>query len=431
MALPWLEAMAPAALIARRGARNEVPKRMAFLYVPNGIHMQAWTPEKTGEDFEFPSTLEVLKPFKNDLLVLTGLTQDNARAKGDGGGDHARALACFLTGTHPRKTDGANIKAGTSVDQIAAQKIGHLTRLPSLELGCDPSAQAGNCDSGYSCAYSSNISWSSESTPVAKEVNPRLVFDRLFGNGNSAEMARNRGRRDHYRESILDFVSEDARRLRDRLGSSDARKLDEYLTSVRDVERRLARASEPIEGAPEGYERPGGVPKDYQEHIRLMADMIALAFQADITRVVTFVLANEGSNRSYRWLEVPEGHHELSHHGGNAEKHEKLKKINTFHVTQFAYLLERLKAIPEGEGNVLDNSMIVYGSGIGDGNRHNHDDLPILLAGRGAGTIKPGRHEKYEHNTPLNNLYLSLLDRMDASVDVLGDSKGRLGKLEG
>lgn len=432
LALPWLEAMTPVRPLAKAGeAARAIPKRMAFFYVPNGIHMPSWTPKEEGAAFELPDTLKPLESFKDDLLVLTGLTQDTAYAHGDGPGDHARALACFLTGTHPRKTDGANIKAGISVDQLAAQRLGHLTRLPSLELGVDPSAQAGNCDSGYSCAYSSNIAWSSETTPVAKEINPRLAFDRLFGNGRPGEQATSRGLRDHQRASILDFVADDARRLHDRLASGDRRKLDEYLTSVRDLERRIARASEPVD-LPDGAERPTGVPRDYAEHVRLMLDLIALAFQADVTRVTTFVFANEGSNRSYRDLDVPEGHHELSHHGNDAAKHAKIARINLAHMEQFAYLVGRLKAIPEGGdgGSVLDHSMLLYGSGIGDGNRHNHDDLPILLLGRGAGTIRPGRHVRYPNRTPLNNLFLSMLDRMDCPVDALGDSKGRLEGLE-
>jgi hypothetical protein len=402
---------------------------MAFLYVPNGVHMPAWTPKEEGERFSLPPTLHALEPYQRDLLVLSGLTQDNANAKGDGGGDHARALSCFLTGAHPRKTDGANIQAGVSVDQVAAKSVGRHTRFPSLELGCDPSAQAGNCDSGYSCAYSSNISWSSESTPLAKEVNPRLVFDRLFGNGDPAETRANSGRRNRYRQSILDFVNDDARRLRDRLGRTDARKLDEYLTGVRELERRLAMASTPTPEAAQGAERPSGVPAEYQEHIRLMCDMIALAFQADLTRIVTFVFANEGSGRSYGFVGAPEGHHDLSHHGGDADKQAKLAKINTFHVEQLAYLLGKLRANREGDGSVLDHSMIVYGSGIGDGDRHNHDDLPIVLAGRGSGSVKTGRHVKYSPGTPLNNLFVAMLDRMESHVEKLGDSQGALPNL--
>lgn len=430
IALPWLEAMTPT--FARAGASAaKPPLRLAFLYVPNGIHMQTWTPREEGSAFEFPATLESLKDLKDDLLVLTGLTQHNAYALGDGGGDHARALSCFLTGMHPFKTGGANIKVGTSVDQVAAQHVGRSTMFPSLELGCEPGAQAGACDTGYSCAYSSNISWRTESAPAPKEVNPRLVFDRLFSRGSREEVAANRARRDRRRKSILDFVADDARRLRGRLGASDNRKVEEYLASIRELEQRVARASEPAPEVPEDFPTPAGIPKDYAEHIALMADLMLLAFQTDVTRVSTFVLANEGSNRSYRFLDVPEGHHDLSHHGGKKEKHEKLKTINTFHVTQLARFLAKLKATPEGEGNLLDQSMIVYGSGIGDGNRHNHNDLPIILAGRGGGTIKPGRHVKYPKNTPLNNLFLSLLDRLGVHPETFGDSKGRLNSLEG
>jgi hypothetical protein len=433
MALPWLEAMGPVtgkALGALEQA-HATPRRMAFLYVPNGAHMPAWTPTAQGSEFELPEILKPLNSYKKDILVLTGLTQENADAKGDGGGDHARALACFLTGVHPRKTDGANIKAGVSVDQVAARSIGDKTRFSSLELGIDPSAQAGNCDSGYSCAYSSNISWSSESTPVAHETNPRAVFDRLFGGGNASEASASVQRRTQLRQSILDLVNEDARRLRERLGSTDARKLDEYLSGVRELERRIAQSMLPPPNVPEGGQRPSGVPAEYSDHIRLMCDMIALAFQADLTRVVTFVLANEGSNRSYRSLDVPEGHHELSHHEGNAEKQAKIAKINTFHMEQFAYLLEKLKSASEGDGSLLDNSMVVYGSGIGDGNRHNHNDLPIVLAGKCSGTIQTGRHVSYPRDTPLNNLFLSMLERIECRVDELGDSTGALPGLAG
>jgi hypothetical protein len=435
IALPWLDAMAPAAARAGAGASGPwVPTRMAFLYVPNGVHMQAWTPEKEGSDFELPAILEPLKPFRDDLLVLTGLAQHNAAALGDGGGDHARSLACFLTGVHPKKTDGADIHAGVSVDQVAAQKVGRLTRFPSLELGCDRGAQSGSCDTGYSCAYSSNISWRSPTTPMAKEVNPRLVFDRLFAAKARGESASERARRDLYRRSILDFVAEDASQLRGRLGLNDRRKVDEYLTAVRELELRLASAersgADDVE-LPQDFRKPTGIPQDNKEHIRLMCDLMVLAFQGDVTRVSTFMFANEGSNKSYAFIGVAEGHHDLSHHGGDPKKHEKIKKINTFHTEQLAYFLGKLKAIKEGEGTLLDHVMIVYGSGIGDGNRHNHYDLPILVAGRGGGTLGTGRHLRYPRNTPLNNLYLSLLDRMDVPTERLGDSTGRLEKLDG
>ena len=433
IALPMLEAMRPVlSLAGPSAAAPAAPLRMAFVYVPNGVHMADWTPNESGENFALPSTLEALSPLKQDLCVLSGLTQQKAEANGDGGGDHARALTTFLTGVQARKTHGADIRAGISVDQVAAEKLAGQTRFASLELGCDAGAQSGNCDSGYSCAYSSNISWKSESTPLAKEINPRSVFERLFTNGKPGESAEARAKRERYQKSVLDFVLDDAQSLRGKLGGTDRRKLDEYLTAVREVEARLERADRALaEQSVAGVARPTGIPSDYGEHIRIMEDLLVLAFQGDVTRIATLVFANEGSNRSYPFIEVPEGHHDLSHHGGDSAKHEKIKKINRFHIQQFAHLLERLKGIPEGEGTLLDHSMIVYGSGIGDGNRHNHDDLPILLCGRGRGTIKPGRHVVYEHGTPLNNLYLSMLDRVEARRESLGDSTGRLGQLEG
>jgi len=431
LALPWLEAMTPSIARAGDAARlaKAVPRRMAFFYVPNGVHMAAWKPKTEGRGFELPETLKPLEARKDDLLVLSGLAQVKAFGNGDGAGDHARSLATFLTGMQALKTDGANIRVGVSADQVAAQAIGKQTRFASIELGIDRGPQSGNCDSGYSCAYSANVSWRGASAPMAKEINPRLVFERLFASEGGA----NRAKRDQYRLSILDFINEDAQRLKNRLGASDGRKLDEYLTSVRDLEVRLARVEDrsvPEAKTPD-YARPSGIPKDYAEHIRLMFDLLALAFQGDVTRVSTFMFANEGSTKSYAFMGVPEGHHDLSHHGGDPKKHEKLKKINKFHIEQFAYFLDKLASIREGEGTVLDHSMIVYGSGISDGNRHNHDDLPILLAGKGNGTIETGRHIVYPGQTPLNNLYLSMLDRLDVKIPALGDSKGRLNGLEG
>jgi hypothetical protein len=432
LALPLLDSMLPSSTLARAAAAvGKMPNRVAFLYVPNGMHMPDWTPGRVGADYDLPPILQALSPLKNDMTVISGLAQDGGRAHGDGGGDHARAMASFLTGTHPKKTHGADIKAGVSADQVAAQKVGRLTRFASLELGCDAGAQSGNCDSGYSCAYSANASWRTESQPVAKEANPRLVFERLFSDGPPGETQQAKARRNRYRLSILDFVLEDASSLKKRLGANDQRKLDEYLTTVRELEARIAH-SEPSNGeGPAGFAKPAGVPHDYAEHIRLMYDLLALAFQADLTRVATFVHANEGSNRSYAFIGVSEGHHDLSHHAGDKEKQAKISKINQFHVSHLAYFLKKLKDTPEGDGNLLDHAMIAYGSAIGDGNRHNHDDLPILVAGHGCGTLKPGRHLRYEKETPLNNLWLSMLERLGAHVDRLGDGKGLLTELSG
>jgi hypothetical protein len=390
--------------------------------------MADWTPKAVGADFELPFILEPLQPFKDHLLVLSGLAHDKARPNGDGAGDHARASATFLTGCQARKTNGADIKVGVSVDQIAAARLGRQTRLPSLELGCDKARLAGNCDSGYSCAYSFNISWRTPSTPMPPEVNPRAVFERLFGGGSKDEAEESRARRRRYQKSILDFALEDAHRLKAKLGQTDRRKLDEYLTAVRELEERIERQEKFAATLPD-YQKPAGIPRDYEQHARLMYDLLALAFQSDATRVATFIMAHDGSNRPYPFIGVNEGHHDLSHHGNDEAKKQKIAKINRFHVTQFAYFIERLQAIKEGDGTLLDNCLIVYGGAIGDGNAHNHDNLPVLLAGRGGGTIQTGRHVKYERETPMTNLYLSLLDRVGANAERLGDSTGRLQKL--
>jgi hypothetical protein len=424
--LPLLDAMAPAAALAA-GDKQRGPLRMAFVYVPNGKHMPDWTPKAEGADFELPYILEPLAAVKDRLLVLSGLAQDHGRPHGDGAGDHARALASFLTGAQARKTHGADISVGVSVDQVAARTIGQATKFASLELGCDRGAQAGNCDSGYSCSYSTNISWRTETTPQAKEVDPRLAFERLFSLGSAAELSSKRAR---FKKSVLDYVLEDAHDLRSRLGGKDQHKLDEYLTSVRELELRVEAAGRQTETPLPDYPRPAGIPKDYAQHIRLMYDILLLAFQGDLTRVATFVVANEGSNRAYPFIGVPDGHHDLSHHGGDAAKQEKIRQINRFHVTHLAYFLEKLQATSEGQGSLLDHAMILYGSGLGDGNAHNHDNLPILLAGSGGGTIRTGRHLRYQKETPLNNLFLSMLDRMNAPVDSLGDSTGRAEGLE-
>jgi hypothetical protein len=429
LALPWLEAMLPHASAA---AATTTPKRMAFLYVPNGIHMHEWTPMRMGRDWDTPDLLQALEGFRQDYSVLTGLTLDKARPNGDGPGDHARAMSAFLTGRQPRKTHGSDIKVGVSVDQLAAQKVGEGTRFPSLEIGAEGGKLAGNCDSGYSCAYSANLSWRSDATPQPKETNPKLIFERLFGSDNRAEAEAARARRERYRKSILDLVAEDASALKKDLGSADQRKLDEYLAGVREVELRLTRATQPEakeSRLPKDAVKPAGIPKDYQEHLRLLADMLVLAFQGDVTRVSTFVFANEGSNRAYPWLGVPEGHHDLSHHGRNQAKLDKIKKINRFHLDQLAYLLRKLKGIKEGDGTLLDSCMIVYGSGNSDGDRHNHDDLPILLAGKGGGDFHPGQHVRFRRETPLTNLYLTLLDTAGIKVSSFGDSTGRLSGL--
>jgi hypothetical protein len=427
MGLPLLEAFAPR--IAFGAGPASGPMRTAFIFFPNGAIMPDWKPEAEGRDYVLPATLQDLAPVRDKFNVLSGLAQDNAKAKGDGPGDHARSAATFLTGEHPTKTAGADIKAGVSVDQVAAQRIGQATRLPSLEIGTEGGRNAGQCDSGYSCAYSSNISWKTPSQPMAKEINPRLVFERLFGKPGEEKERR---RREFYRQSILDAVAGDAQKLQPKLGATDRRKLEEYFTSVREIEQRIERSQAETARIPiPEMDLPRGVPKDLDEHMRLMYDLLALAFQTDTTRIATFMVANEGSNRSYPMVGVNDGHHHLSHHQNKQELVDQIKKIDKFLVSHFARFLQKLDGLKEGDGTLLDHSMIVYGSAIGDGNRHNHNDLPILLAGNANGSIATGRHLVYPKDTPLNNLFLSMLDRMEAGVESLGDSNGRLTGLDG
>jgi hypothetical protein len=427
IALPWLEAMTPRPV---RGASLDAPTRLAFVYVPNGVHMPDWTPRATGADFDLPPLLEPLKTVREDLLVLGGLALDPARAHGDGGGDHARAMATFLTGTHPRKTGGADLRAGISVDQVAAREVGQATRFASLEIGCEGGRDSGQCDHGYSCAYQVNLSWRGEASPAAKEVDPRLVFERLFEGRVASEADPLAARHLRRERSLLDFVSEDARKLREKLGVADRRKLEEYLTGIREIERGIDAVRPVVNIGQASLARPSGIPSDYREHLRVMSDLLVLAFRADLTRIATFVFGNDGSNRSYPTIGVPEGHHDLSHHGQDTQKCAKIHAINRFHIEQFAYLVGRLKEVREGNGTLLDHSMIVYGSGISDGNAHSHEDLPILLAGKGNGSLKPGRHIRFPNETPLTNLHLSLLDRMGVSAEAFGDSTGKLAGLD-
>ena len=426
MALPLLEAMTPRGrLLAAAAETAALPRRMAFIYVPNGANMADWTPQREGAEFELPATLEPLKPHQREIQVLSGLAHQKAAPNGDGAGDHARASATFLTGAQARKTAAVDIRAGVSVDQLAAAKVGRYTRLPSLELSCDKGQQAGACDSGYSCAYQFNLAWKTETTPLPPEVDPRLVFERLFSNGEPGETAQRRALRQQNQKSVLDFVLEDARQLQAGLGRTDRRKIDEYMTAVREIEQRIERMERDATAPPE-HAKPSAIPRDYADHIRVMLELLALAFQTDTTRVGTFMVAHDGSNRSYPFVGVSDGHHDLSHHGGSAEKKRKLATINRFHVTQFAHFLGRLKSIREGEGTLLDQCQIVYGSGISDGDAHAHYDLPVLLAGKGGGTLRPGRHVRYPGDTPMTNLYLALLERMGVPTERLGDSTGLL-----
>lgn len=427
MGLPALEAMAP--LRAFAGDSPAAPLRMAFFSIPNGVNNTYWFPKDVGTTYILPKTLASLEPVKNDLLVLSGLAHDKAKANGDGPGDHARSNATYLTGCQARKTDGKDIRAGISVDQLAADRNAGKTRLASLELGCEKGAMAGNCDSGYSCAYSSAISWKTPTLPLPKEINPRAVFTRLFGDPNQIAEDRDRAKQAAYRRSILDLVGDDAKTLDRDLGLADRRKLEEYLEAVRSIEKQIQSAEKDDARRLPAMEAPEGIPTEFPAYLRLMMDLLLVAFQTDTTRISTFVMANEGSNRTFPWIEVRDGHHSLSHHGGNVEKTDKIQKIDQFYVEQFSYLVQKMKATPEGDGSLLDNCMLVYGGSIGDGNRHNHDELPILLAGRGRGTIATGRHLRYERGTPLCNLFLEMLDRVGIKEEKFGDSTGRLKNL--
>ena len=420
IALPMLDAMAPALTPVAKP-----PCRLAFVYVANGIIMEDWTPAKTGADYEMTRILKPLAGLRDDLLICSGLDDYNGKELGDGPGDHARAGASFLTGVHCRKTAGADIRGGVSVDQIAAQHLAGQTRFASLELGCEDSRTVGNCDSGYSCAYTNSLSWRTPTTPMPPEVNPRLVFERLFGTDDPNLSAEARSRRVASRRSILDFVREETRSLVQNLGPADKRKVDEYLFAVREVETRIERAENDIRDLHPSIEKPAGIPLYFDEYAKLTYDLLTIAFQSNMTRVSTVVLTREGSNRVYPEIGIPDPHHPLTHHMRNKDWIEKVTKINTFHVELHSYFLRRLRETPDGDGTLLDNSMILYGSGLSDGNRHLHEQLPIILAGRGGGTVRTGRHVRFPKGTPLTNLYMSLLDRMGVHPEKIGDSTGK------
>lgn len=427
LALPVFDAMSPAfAAPARAGS---TPVRMAFLYVPNGIIMKDWTPTAEGKNFELPRTLKPLEPYRQHLNVLTGLDHRNGAALGDGAGDHARAGATWLTGVHPRKTE-KDIQAGISLDQIAAKELGSRTMVPSLELGLDENRMVGGCDSGYSCAYSNTLCWSSPTTPLPLETNPRAVFERLFGDGDTTDPAA-QAILARQKRSILDFVREDAAKLSKSLGTGDQRKLNEYLESIREIERRIQKAEErAAKGALiPSIDQPGGIPPTFEEHIELMFDLMTIAFQADVTRVITLMIGREGGNRTYRSIGVPDAHHGLSHHFNDPAKIERLQKIDQHHVEMFSKFLGKLNKTQDGDGTLLDHSMVLYGCSISDSNKHEHFNLPTVLAGHGAGRIQGGRHIRYQAGTPMTNLFLNMLDVIGVKEDKFGDSTGRIEHL--
>jgi Protein of unknown function (DUF1552) len=412
---------------AAAATASGAPLRMAFIYFPNGAHQANWWPSGEGRNFQLGKTMQPLEKVKQQVQILTGMDQVNALPGPDGAGDHARASGTFLTGMRARKTAGANIQVGVSIDQLVAQKVGHLTRFPSLELTCDSVRKSGNCDSGYSCAYQYNLSWSTPSTPVAPEPNPRLVFERLFGAGAQGQRQQSFKARQAQQKSVLDFVMEDAGALERQLASNDRRKLDEYLTSVREIEKRIERAERFKDTPDPDADTPPGIPPSFPEYIGIMFDMLLLAFQTDSTRVATFLLANEGSNRAFPEIGIPEGHHYLSHHRGKEEMLDKIAQIDAFYMKQLARFFEKMESTRDVDGkSLLHNSMIVYGCGNGDGNRHTHTNLPVLLAGGGGGAFTPGRYNKLS-SQPMSNLLLSMAERMGVSgLPRFGDSTGRL-----
>jgi hypothetical protein len=438
IALPALESLRPTRLLAASAPEvgrlaataTGAPLRTAFVFFPNGAIPSAWWPKQDGDDYPLSRTLKPLESNKGVVQVLGGLNHRTADGGPDGAGDHARGGGTFLTGVRLKKS-ATDIRAGVSIDQLIARQVGHLTRFPSLELACESGRKTGACDSGYSCAYQYNLSWSSPTTPMPPESDPRLVFERLFGAGAPGERAGNLRRRRQEQRSILDFVVDDARSMQRRLGVDDRGKLDQYLTGVREVEARIEQAERLGDAEDPGVATPAGIPTDYAEYIQLMFDVLILAFQTDSTRVATMLLAHDGSNRSFDHIGISEGHHDLTHHQNRPDRIEKVADIDAWYVGQFSRFLDKLRQAKDVDGNsLLSNSMIVYGSGNADGNRHTHDNLPLLLAGSGGGTLKPGRFIKHG-SKPATNLFLSMTDRLGIQgLERFGDSTGRLAALD-
>jgi hypothetical protein len=421
LALPLMEAMMPASSHAAEAAAA-ARKRLHVIYTPNGMMMEHWTPAKAGADYEMTPILKPLEPYRNKFQVISGLDHGQAEALGDGAGDHGRCCGTYLTGMHVKKTEGADLTNGVSMDQVVAKQYAELTQIPSLEMGLEPPSLVGSCDTGYSCAYTNTLSWSNPSTPLPVTVNPREIFERLFGDGDSLD-AKSRLAVLKRQASILDFVAEDAKRLSGNMGANDRKKLDEYLTSVRDIERRIQKAEEGGAVALPDYARPSGIPDKFADHAQMMIDLMVLAAQADLTRVNTLMLAREVSGRSYPEIDVPDAHHPMSHHGNDPEKIAKLTKINTLHMEQVAYYLKRMGETKDGNGTLLDNTLLLAGASLADPNKHSHKDLPTIVAG---GLTAGNRHLIAEKGTPMTNLMLSMMDQLNVKTDKLGDSTGRL-----
>jgi len=425
MALPFLDAMTPAFAAAAKPVR-----RLGVIYVPNGMNMLQWRPATVGAAYDLPSTLKSLEPFKDQLLVMSGMASAVADPlPGEGLGDHSRAQATFLTGVHPRKTQGTDVRSSVSADQIIAKELGKETELSSLELGLEAVDLVGGCEDGYACAYSSTVAWRSETMPLPIQSQPRAVFEHLFGAGDSTDR-KSRLSRVGLDRSILDMMSEQLASLQVRLGVGDRSRITEYFESVRDIERRIQRAEERTQEVPE-IEQPGGVPESFEDYAKLMFDLNVVAYQTDLTRISTFLMGREKSGRTYPEIGVPEPHHPISHHQNRPEMLEREAKINAYHMKLFTHFLEKLKATPDGDGSLLDHSMIVHGAGMSNSDIHYHHDLPILLVGGGAGQVKGGRHIKFADDTPLSNLWLTLIDKMGLPVEQFGDSNGKIQLLPG
>jgi hypothetical protein len=437
IALPFLEAMLPRPL---HGAPSQTaaalakiyPNRMAAVYLPNGVTLPQWKPTGVGANYEFSRILRPLAPYRSEILVLSGLADRHGEGNGDGPGDHARAMSSYFTAAQPYKTAGENIRAGISLDQVMAKRVGGATRFASLELGLEYGHQAGNCDSGYACTYENNLAWSSPTTPCQKAVNPQVVFDRLFGSQKVGSMSDADGQAAVFRQSILDFVQEDTSRLSRHLGLADRDRMDEYLTAIREVERRLQTPAPEV--SPEiarQLRRPTGVPELWSDHFRLMADLQTLAFQGDLTRVSTLITGVEGSRRVFSEIGMTEEHHGISHHKNDPAKIEQITQINVLQMENIAYYIGKLQSVREGEGTLLDHMMLLASAGLSDGNTHRHYDLPTLLIGRANGQIRPGRHVAYEakDKMPIANLYLDMLNAMGVEADHFGDSTRRLSEL--
>jgi hypothetical protein len=431
IALPLLDGMMPAFGVAAAAAAKPI-RRLGVVYVPNGMNMLGWRPRTVGAGFDMPPILSSLSPFRDRLLVISGMSNLEADPlPGEGLGDHSRAQSVFLTGVHPKKTEGSDIRASVSMDQILAKEFGKETEIASLELALEDTDLVGGCEDGYSCAYSGTLAWRTPTTPLPMMAQPRAVFERLFGAGDSTDRAARLARIEMDR-SILDMVTGELSLLQKRLGARDRVRVSEYVDSVRDLERRIQRAEEQSErGELPQVQQPGGIPESYGEYAKLMFDLNVLAFQCDLTRVSTFLMGREKSGRTYAEIGVPDPHHPVSHHQNRPELLEKLTKINQFHMSLFAHFLERMAATPDGDGSLLDHVMVMHGAGMSNSDTHFHHDLPILIAGGGAGQLQGGRHVQLPLETPLANMHLTLLDKMGVPAERFGDSNGTLTVLSG